>query len=93
MVFCTFDVNYEGTAGGEQVQIGGLPFEVKASTGTDQAWGAFITYQEYTGADSILIRAVPGASYVEMTLPGGTDLPNSSLSQQRLAGTIIYKGT
>jgi len=97
MVSCTFDITYEGTAGtpnaGEQVLIGGLPFGVKTSTGTDQAWGAFITYQEYTGADSILIRAVPGASYVELTLPGGTDLPNSSLSQQRLAGTIIYKGS
>lgn len=96
MVSCTFDVTYEGTAGtgnaGEQVLIGGLPFGVKASTGTDQAWGAFITYQEYTGADNILIRAVPGASYVECTLPGGADLTNSAISQQRLAGTIIYKG-
>jgi len=97
MVSCTFDITYEGTAGtpnaGEQVLIGGLPFGVLASTGTDQAWGAFITFQEYTGADSIFVRAVPGASYVEMTLPGGLDLPNSSISQQRLAGTIIYKGS
>lgn len=97
MVSCTFDITYEGTAGtpnaGEQVLIGGLPFGVLASTGTDQAWGAFITFQEYTGADSIFVRAVPGASYVELTLPGGLDLPNSSISQQRLAGTIIYKGS
>ena len=95
MVSCTFDVTYEGTAGtgnaGEQVLIGGLPFGVKTSTGTEQAWGAFITYQEYTGADTIFVRAVPGASYVELSLPGGNNLTNSALSQQRLAGTIIYK--
>ena len=95
MVYATFDIIYPGTSGtpnaGESVQIGGLPFGV-AALGIQQAWGGFVTFQEYDGTDSIFLRAVPGGAYFEGTIPNGTALVNSNISQQRLAGTIVYKG-